>query len=112
MLFLALDAVRGLPELLDRRLELVLDVLVRRDARRKAANRAASDQLVVDAARRLERAADVVAQLLVLPGPLDVRFDSARRVGDLVLRLGHPRIVLSRCWLKAFYHASMLANWR
>src|SRR5438046_6769001 len=44
VLFLALDAVRGLPELLDRRLELVLDVFVGRDTRGDSADGAAADR--------------------------------------------------------------------
>ena len=47
---------------------------------------AVADQLVVDLACRLEGRLDVLAQLLVVHRPLDVRPHVAGRVGDLVFR--------------------------
>ena len=92
---LALHAVGRLAQLGDRRAEVVLDVLVGRDARRDTRDAALADQLVVDRTCRLVRVPHVVAQLLVVERAIDIRFDIAGRVRDLVFRLGHIRRFLS-----------------
>src|SRR5581483_3574178 len=73
----------------------VLEVSVGRDALRDTGDAAVADQLVVDRARGLVRVANVVAQLRVLEGALEVRFHRRRRVRDLVRRLGHGQAFLS-----------------
>src|SRR5690348_18143066 len=87
VLFAALHAIGGLAQLGDSRAELVLDVLVGRDARRKAGHAAAPDMLVVDRASGFVGVPDALAQLLVVESAVDVRFDSAGRVRNLVFRL-------------------------
>ena len=56
-------------QLVDGLLELVLDVLVGRDARGHRRHAAVADQLVVDLACRLEGGLDVLAQLVVAAPP-------------------------------------------
>ena len=85
VLLLALDPVRGRTEVFDRRAELVLDLSVARDLAGDPGHAPAAHQLVVDIARGGEGAADVLAELLVLDRPLDVRLD----VGNAVFCLGH-----------------------
>jgi hypothetical protein len=95
VLALPLDLVRGLLQILDRRPEVVLDLLVGRDARRDGGGPTPADELVVDLPGRGDRALDVLADFLVLQGALHVR----RRVGDPVLRFGHlgrPFVSVSR----------------
>src|SRR6266536_2189500 len=87
VLFLPLDPVGRRAEILDRRAELVLDVLVAGNLARDCGHAAAADQLVVDVARGRERAAEVVAQLFVLDRPLHI----GRDVCNTVFRLGHRR---------------------
>src|SRR5215468_9440848 len=80
VLLLSLNTVGGLPELLDRIAQPVLDLLVGRDAGRHRDRAATAEQLVVDLAGRLERVADVLPQLLVGDGPLDVGPGASRPV--------------------------------
>src|SRR5207247_2522157 len=72
VLLLALDAVGRRAELVDRVAEVILDLLVGRDARGQRNRSPAAEQLVVHLASGLERAADVVTQILVRDRPLDV----------------------------------------
>jgi hypothetical protein len=83
---LALDPDRGLFEVVDHLANGLLDLLVGRDACRDRARPPGADELVVDLARRGDRALDVLADFLVLKSPLHVRL----RVVQPVLRVGHP----------------------
>jgi hypothetical protein len=94
VVLLALDAVGRGAEVVDRLLQLLLDVLVRGDTRGDRRHPALADELVVDLARGRERGEQVVAHVLVGHGALDVR----PHLLDPILRLGHPRSVLSSFW--------------
>ena len=61
VLLLALQPVGRVPQVLDRLLELLADVVVGRDARRQRDRTAAAEQLVVELLRGDERAHHVVA---------------------------------------------------
>ena len=80
MLLLSLDAIGRLPELVDRLLQALLDVLVRGHTGRQRDRAAPAEELVVDLASGLERVADVVPQVLVGDGALEVRTRSTRLV--------------------------------
>ena len=84
VLLLPLHAVGGLAQVIDRALEVLLDVLVGGDPRGDRRRRAAAQQLVVDVARGCDRALDVLADLLVLQRP-----------GDVGLHVGHSSFALA-----------------
>ena len=85
----------GAAELCDRRPQLVLDLLVARDAGRDAGHAAVAEQLVVDRACRFVGVPHALAELRVVDRTLDIRFDGAGRVRDLRACLGHSGRFLS-----------------
>src|SRR5205807_5852010 len=95
----ALEPVGGAAQVLDRRAQVLLDLLVGGDAGGHARRSAAAQELLVDLTRGSEGALQVIAQVLVLQRPLDVGLG----VGNSVFRVGHSGSPFSRCQAQVSY---------